>query len=103
MIDPIYMPPAEWIREWSKELINKETSKGEACRSIARKGAGWGFSKGLDVGRAIGEASELEQCCAQISQCHLIPEELRHQVAEYLHEVRSKQFNQAKNYVDSEI
>lgn len=90
MIDPVYMPPPEWIREWTKELINKETSKGEACRSIARKGASYGFSKGLTTGRAMGAAAELEWCCAQINQCHLIPPELRPQVAEYLREIRSK-------------
>ena len=90
MTDPVYMPPQEWIREWTKELINKETSKGEACRSIVRKGASYGFNKGLTAGHAMGAASELEWCCAQISQCHLIPPELRLQVAEYLHEIRSK-------------
>jgi hypothetical protein len=90
MIDPIFMPPPEWVREWTKELLNKETSKGEACRSIVRKGASYGFNKGLTTGHAMGAASELEWCCAQISQCHLIPPELRPQVAEYLHEIRSK-------------
>jgi len=31
---------------------------------------------------------ELEQCCAQISQCHMIPSSKRSDVAAYLHEVR---------------
>jgi hypothetical protein len=89
MLDPVYMPPDEWIREWSKPLLNKEISKGEASRSIAKNSARWGFNKGLDVGKRMGAAQELEECCAQINQCHMIPAEQREKIAEYLHEIRS--------------
>jgi len=33
--------------------------------------------------------AELIMCCAQISQCHMIPPNLREQVAQYLYEIRS--------------
>lgn len=35
-----------------------------------------------------GADLELEQCCAQISQCHLIPSADREKIATYLHETR---------------
>lgn len=35
-----------------------------------------------------GADLELEQCCAQISQCHLIPSVDREKIATYLHETR---------------
>jgi len=83
------MPPSEWILAWAKELFKSENSKGEITRTIAKRAASWGFTKGIETGRAIGAAQELNWCCAQISQCHLIPAELRLKVAEYLYEIRN--------------
>jgi len=88
MKDPIFMPPKEYILDWAKELFKSENSKGEITRTIARRAASWAFNKGIETGRAIGAAQELNQCCAQINQCSLIPAELRSQVAEYLYEIR---------------
>jgi len=88
MKDPIFMPPKEYILDWAKELFKSENSKGEITRTIARRAASWAFNKGVETGRAIGAAQELNQCCAQIDQCSLIPAELRSQVAEYLYEIR---------------
>ena len=88
MKDPIFMPPKEYILDWAKELFKSENSKGEITRTIARRAASWAFNKGIETGRAIGAAEELNQCCAQINQCSLIPAELRSQVAEYLYEIR---------------
>lgn len=93
MTDPIYMPPDEWIRDWSKDLVNKKVSKAEGCRSIARNAAGWGFDKGMSLGQIMGSAQELEECCAQISQCHMIPEEQREKIAKYLHDIRTETFD----------
>jgi hypothetical protein len=88
MKDPIFMPPKEYILDWAKELFKSENSKGEITRTIARRAASWAFNKGIETGRAIGAAQELNQCCAQINQCSLIPAELRSQVAKYLYEIR---------------
>lgn len=88
MKDPIFMPPKEYILDWAKELFKSENSKGEITRTIARRAASWAFNKGVETGRAMGAAQELNQCCAQINQCSLIPAELRSQVAEYLYEIR---------------
>lgn len=93
MNDSVYMPPEEWIRDWSKDLINKKVSKGEGCRFIARNAASWGFGKGMALGQVMGASQELEKCCAQISQCHMIPEEQREQIATYLHDIRTKAFD----------
>lgn len=89
MKDPIFMPPKEYILDWAKELFKSENSKGEITRTIAKRAASWGFTKGIETGRAIGAAQELNWCCAQISQCHLIPAELRLKVAEHLYEIRN--------------
>lgn len=93
MEDSVYMPPDEWIRDWSQDLIHKKVSKGEGCRRIARNAASWGFGKGLAIGEVMGATQELKECCAQLSQCHMIPEEQRAQIASYLHETRTKESN----------
>lgn len=84
-----YMPPEEWIREWSKDLINKKVSKGEGCRTIARNAASWGYGKGVAIGQSMGAAQELERCCIQLQECPILSADQRQQIAEYLREART--------------
>lgn len=93
MNDSVYMPPEEWIRNWSQDLINKKVSKGEGCRIIARNAASWGFGKGSALGQIMGAAQELEECCNQIKECPILSVEQRQQIAEYLRDARTETFD----------
>lgn len=93
MEDSVYMPPDEWIRDWSQDLIHKKVSKGEGCRRIAKNAASWGFGKGLALGQVMGASQELEECCNQIKECPILSVEQREQIAAYLHEARTETFD----------
>lgn len=78
----MYNPPIDLITEWgaSNPYYYTDSNDWKYEKYFCSNGARWGAKQELDV------------CCAQVSQCHLIPENLRTQVAEYLHETRMKAF-----------
>ena len=79
----MYKPPIDLITEWGRSNpYYYEDSDNN-----------WKYEKYFcDQGTRWGAKQELEACCAQISQCHLIPANVRAEVASYLHEVRMKVF-----------
>ena len=91
--DPVYMPPKEWILDWSQDLIHKRVSKGEGCQTIARNAASWGFGKGLALGQVMGASQELEECCNQIKDCPILSVEQREQIVAYLRDARTETFD----------
>jgi len=68
-------PPPELVRGWAS---NQKYSIGPAwmLKDFAQKAAQWGADE------------EMEACCAQLSQCHLLTAERRITIAEYLHSCR---------------
>lgn len=74
--DTSLSPPSELIVQWS-DAIRRLSSHGDMRDLyIAAQAARWGADQ------------ELEACCAQISQCHLVPQSNREEVAHYLQELR---------------
>jgi hypothetical protein len=62
----------EKLTEWSDKLRDKSFNPDDLLIEILRFGA----------------EVELDMCCAQISQCHMIPPEDRDKIATYLYEIR---------------
>lgn len=69
-------PPEEMVHIWSEAIyaITEDDDKRDAF--IASRAAQWGSDR------------ELEYCCAQLSQCHMVPEPLREKLAMYLEQTR---------------
>lgn len=79
----MYKLPIDLISEWGASnpyYYTDSNNDWKYEKYFCGEGARWGAKQ------------ELGACCAQISQCHLIPKDLRTQVADYLHETRMKAF-----------
>jgi len=75
-------PPPELVLQWEAEhfrncgWVDASRDTSGIRKAIAAAAAQWGADW------------ELEACCAQISQCHLLTAEQRITIAEYLHYCR---------------
>jgi hypothetical protein len=69
-------PPEEMVHIWSEAIyaITEDDDKRDAF--IASRAAQWGADR------------ELEYCCAQLRECHMVPEPLREKLAVYLDKTR---------------
>ena len=66
-------PPLELQDKWRQDWYKSKVKHIQLEDHIATQAARWGAEQ------------ELEACCAQISQCHLLTAEQRMAIAEYLH------------------
>ena len=75
-------PPPELVLQWEAEHFRN-------CGWVDASGDTSGIRKAIAAAAAQWGADwELEACCAQISQCHLLTAEQRITIAEYLHYCR---------------